>query len=127
MRLALVLCLAGALIATAAGSSRDPFEVALMAQAPAVNGRWVVKADFYGTTRYLTLQLEERAGRLTGTFAGDPLDGTVTGARVHFVSRDGQGGTSEVDGMTDNATITARVVQRSPGDPTSLIFHFTAT
>jgi len=33
-------------------------------------GRWMVSADFYGTSRYYSLQLEEKGDTLSGTFLG---------------------------------------------------------
>ncbi|HKW65465.1 MAG TPA: acetamidase/formamidase family protein [Candidatus Acidoferrum sp.] len=60
-----------------------------------MSGRWIVNADVYGTPIYYQLHLKEEAGKLTGDFSGDKLEGTVTGNAIHFVAKDENGGTEE--------------------------------
>ncbi len=115
MRVVAVACAAAALSATVDAAESS------------VAGRWVVKADFFGSTRYLTLRLEQQGERLTGTFAGDRLEGTLRGSQLHFVSKDDQGGSDEVDGTVEDGRMTARAVEKRPVNPTPLAFRFTAT
>ncbi|HEX5282998.1 MAG TPA: acetamidase/formamidase family protein, partial [Bryocella sp.] len=53
-----------------------------------MTGKWQVTAEFYGTPMYAPLQLEQTGTKLTGKFHGDKLEGTVDGAKVHFVAMD---------------------------------------
>jgi hypothetical protein len=41
-----------------------------------LSGRWVVNADFYGTSIYFSLELNQQGEKITGNFDGDKLDGT---------------------------------------------------
>jgi amidase len=90
-------------------------------------GRWVVKADFFGTVRYLQLQLERSGERLTGRWSGDALEGTLRGNRVQFVAKDARGGTTEVEATMNGGSMTGTIVDASPGDPAPVKFTFTAT
>jgi amidase len=91
-----------------------------------VTGRWVLAADYYGSTRYLRLQLDSRDGHLTGAFNGDPLEGTLAGTHLHFLAKNNNGSTSEVDASVQQNAMSGTVVQCSPTDP-SVTFHFSAT
>ena len=101
----------------------------LFAQAPdqtsSLAGRWVLTQDFYGTQRYVRMQLEQNGDKLSGTFLGDKLDGTVSGSRVHFVAKDDSGGTSEVEATVENGKMTGEAVQKGPDNPVVSRFHFT--
>ena len=95
-------------------------------QAASVAGRWVLTADFYGTVRYLSLQLQQQGLRLTGSWNGSDLEGSVAGAHLHFTAKTAQGGTIEVDGSVERGSMAGTVVQRDLEDPT-ISFHFTGT
>jgi amidase len=71
-----------------------------------LTGRWLVTADFYGTPRYLNLDLEQQGEKLTGKFSGDKLEGTVKGDTIYFLARDEQGGTDEVKGPLKGGVFT---------------------
>src|SRR5262249_25080317 len=60
-----------------------------------VSGRWTVSADFYGTPLYFPLELNQQGEKLTGNFAGDKLDGTVTSNSIRFLAKDELGGTED--------------------------------
>jgi len=60
-----------------------------------LTGKWVVKADFWGSSIFYRLELKDDAGRLTGNFGGDKLEGTVTGNSVYFLAKDEEGGSEE--------------------------------
>lgn len=55
------------------------------------SGRWIVNADVYGTPIFFQMHLKEEAGKLTGDFSGDKLEGTITGNAIHFVAKDERG------------------------------------
>lgn len=93
-----------------------------------VSGRWIVNADFYGTTIFFQMHLKEEAGKLTGDFEGDKLEGTVEGNSIHFVAKDEQGGTEESTARMKDGTISGTIVFTDAGDPTHPRAHaFTAT
>src|SRR5882724_563597 len=72
--------------------------LATFAQTPSLSGRWIVTQDFFGTPRYMRLQLEQNGSKLTGELNGDKLEGAVSGATVHFIARNEQKDTFEVQG-----------------------------
>jgi len=78
-------------------------------QAASLTGRWVLTADFYGTVRYLRLQLQQQDLRLTGSWNGSDLEGSVDGAHLHFTVKTGQGSAIEVDGSVERGTMTGTV------------------
>ena len=82
------------------------------AAAPAgITGKWNVKADFYGTPLYFQMELKDEAGKLTGKFGGDKLEGSLSGNSIHFVAKDDGGGKEECtatlkDGVISDFEIT---------------------
>src|SRR3984885_1461999 len=94
---------------------------------PAISGRWVVAADFYGTPITFSLELHEQGGKLTGNFAGDKLEGSLSGDSVHFLAKDEQGGTEECKATVRGDTISGNVIFTDAGDPAHPESHkFTA-
>jgi hypothetical protein len=85
---------------------------------PDVSGKWIVNAEFFGTTISFRMHLKEEAGKLTGDFDGDKLQGTVTGNSIHFVAKDEQGGTEESTATVKDGTISGTIVFTDAGDPT---------
>jgi acetamidase/formamidase len=63
----------------------------------------------------MTLTLQD--GKLTGVFAGDKLEGTLTGNALHFIARDEDNDTSEFTGIFNGTTITGTVVEIDASDP----------
>jgi amidase len=93
-----------------------------------VSGRWIVSADFYGTTIFFQMHLKEEAGKLTGDFGGDKLEGTVTGNAIHFVAKDEQGGTEQCTATIRESAMSGTMVFTDAGDPAHPGTHaFTAT
>jgi acetamidase/formamidase len=82
-----------------------------------ISGRWIVNVDFYGTPIYFQLELKEEAGKLTGKFGGDKLDGTVRGDSIHFVAKDEQGGTEECTATVKEGAMAGTIVFTDAGDP----------
>jgi acetamidase/formamidase len=93
-----------------------------------VSGRWIVNADVFGTPLYYQMHLKEEAGKLMGDFAGDKLEGTITGNSIHFIAKDEQGGTEECAATVKDGTISGSIVFTDAGDAAHPHAHtFTAT
>lgn len=79
------------------------------AQTPGLTGKWFVTADFYGTPINFPMELNQQGDKLTGKFGGDKLEGTVSGASIHFLAKDDQGGTEEMTGAIHGGGISGTV------------------
>ncbi len=88
----------------------------ILAQSPAVTGRWIVTQDFFGTPRYMRLQLEQNGSKLTGEFNGDKLEGTVSGNSIRFVTHNEQQDTFEIQGTITQGTLTATMIATNASD-----------
>src|SRR5258705_1638752 len=84
----------------------------------ALNGRWVVKADFFGSPIYFGLLLEQQGEKLTGNFDGDKLEGGVSGGRIHFLAKDEHGGTEEGNATASGGTVTGSAIFVESSDST---------
>jgi amidase len=94
---------------------------------PAQSGRWIVKADFYGTPLYFRMELNRQGDQLTGNFGGDKLEGTVKGDTLRFLAKDTEGGSEEGQGTWSGATLSGSVVFVDSDDPAHPVTHqFTA-
>jgi amidase len=99
-----------------------------LAQPPAVTGRWVATADFYGTPLNLQMELNQRGDKITGNFGGDRLEGALTGNSIHFLAKDEQGGAEELTATVKGGSISGTIVFVDAGDPEHPTSHkFTAT
>src|SRR5215472_11150946 len=93
-----------------------------------VTGRWIINADVYGSPIFYQMHLKEGAGKLTGDFGGDKLEGTITGHAIHFVAKDDQGGTEECTATLKDGTMSGTIVFTDAGDPTHPVTNaFTGT
>jgi amidase len=90
------------------------------------SGRWNVTADLFGTPRYFTLQLEEKAGHVTGQFIGNNMEGTFDGTTLHVIARDKEGGTDEITAAVAKEKMTGTLIEKSPDDPNPLKLDMTA-
>ena len=100
------------------------------AQSLSLSGKWFATADFYGTTLNFPLQLSQQDNKLTGTFDGDKLEGTLTGNAIHFLAKDDRGGTEELTGTVQSAggAISGTIVFTDADDKDHPATHsFTAT
>ena len=108
--------------------------IVLTAQTPStqapqpLTGRWLITSDYFGTTRYLRLDLEQKTDQkpeqLTGTLNGTQLKGCVTGSHLALTGTSSDGGTSTSQpACSSNLTVakpicgrnmSARQVTRSP-------------
>lgn len=101
---------------------------AALPSAGTLSGRWMVTADFKGTPLYFNLELEQQGDRLTGNFGGDKLEGSVSGATIHFLAKDDHGGTEEGRGTLTGGTVFGTVIFTNGDDPGHPASHpFTAT
>lgn len=115
-------------IVSANGSRAADAQDAARVSNAGVSGRWIVNADFYGTTLFYQMHLQEETGNLVGDFAGDKLEGTVTGNTIHFVAKDEQGGTEACTATVKDGTMSGTIVFTDAGDPAHPSTHaFTAT
>jgi acetamidase/formamidase len=81
-----------------------------------LSGRWVVTTDIYGNPLAQKLTLKSDAGKLTGKFDGDDLEGTVNGNAIHFVAKDKDGNTSEYNGIISGDTFSGNADMNETGD-----------
>lgn len=115
-------------IVSANGSHAADAQDAPRASSAGVSGRWLVNADLYGTPVFYQMHLKEESGKLIGDFAGDKLEGTVTGNTIHFVAKDEQGGTEECKATVKEGSMSGTFVFTDAGDPAHPSTHaFTAT
>jgi acetamidase/formamidase len=79
-------------------------------QTPApLNERWQMTADFYGTTRYMRLDLNQSdTAHVTGTFNGVTLTGSNTGGHLLIEGTD-KDNHVKVDAQQDHDTLTGTV------------------
>jgi hypothetical protein len=91
-----------------------------LSQAPVPSpGRWLITADFYGTRRYMPLELSGTADRLTGTLGGVALTGS------HLAGSNSSGDTAEIDATLSEEKLTGGITQTIPKD-VPVHFSFTA-
>jgi amidase len=81
----------------------------------AVSGRWTVNADFYGVATYNPLTLEQQGEKLTGDFGGDKLEGTFSGNAIHFLAKDDEGGTEELQDTVQGGVMSGTIVFADAG------------
>src|SRR5215471_9075488 len=96
-------------------------------QPGSLTGKWIVSADFYGTSLFLTMELEQQGGKLTGKFDGDKLEGTLTGDALRFLAKDDQGGSEDVKATVQGDTIIGTAVFVDGSNPSKPVTRqFTA-
>src|SRR5438477_2455394 len=95
---------------------------------PALTGRWIASSDFYGSTLYFGMELQQDGEKLTGKFDGDKLEGSVAGGSIKFLAKDEHGGTEDAKGTLQNGTITGTITFMNSDDPAHPETHtFVAT
>lgn len=96
------------------------------AQVPAPTpGRWLITADFYGSRRYIPLELSGTADKLAGKFSGITLAGSVQNGRLHLAGSNPSGDTTEIEAAVGENKLTGTIKQTSPRDA-PVEFSFTA-
>src|SRR3954447_5223072 len=91
-----------------------------------LTGRWVMTADFFGTPRFLRLDLQEQSGGITGTYNGIKLTGKLTGSHLELSGKGESGNTAKLTGTFNDSTLSGSVTLTDPADPLPVIFSFNA-
>jgi amidase len=81
--------------------------LAAPAQTPSLAGRWLVSANYFGTPLYYRLNVEQTGDKLTATYRGYKLEGTLNGTSFHLSAKDEQNNTDELIGTITNGTLQA--------------------
>ena len=87
-------------------------------------GRWLITADFYGSRRYMSLDLSGTADKLSGNFSGMTLAGSVQNGRFHLAGSNKSGDTAEIDAAVSQDKLTGSITQTNPKD---VLLHFSFT
>jgi len=92
-----------------------------------LTGRWIVTIDFYGTPQIGQMELDQQSDKLTGKFGGDKLEGTVKGNAIHFLAKDEEGGSEEINATLQNGAMAGAAILIDGSDPSHPVTHqFTA-
>jgi amidase len=122
-------CVLGCFLALAAFSVQG--QAVQAGEHPQLSGRWLVRADIYGTPVYLRLELDQQGEKLTGTSNGDKLEGAVNGNSIHFLvkpsslMKDGEDGAEELTGTIEHGVISGTMIWTeadNPAHPTRVQF-----
>ena len=99
---------------------------AAFAQEPVpLPGQWLITADFYGSRRYISLELSGTADTLTSKFGGMTIAGSIQNGHLHLAGSNPSGDTTDIDGTFTGSKLTGTIKQTSPRD-TPVEFSFTA-
>jgi len=78
---------------------RDCLTLALLAVPPLapqttqpLTGKWTITANYFGTTRYYSLDIVQQADKVSGTFNGTKFDAVLVGTSLQIQVPWGQGG-----------------------------------
>ncbi len=78
-----------------------------VAQTSSVAGHWVVSTDYLGTPAYFRLNLEQDGEKLTGTYRGYKMEGTVHDGAFRLSAKDEHGNTEELVGSVSDGKLQA--------------------
>ena len=78
-----------------------------------LTGHWLITADFFGTSLNASMDLSQQGDKITGTFRGGKVEGTVSGNAVHFVAKDEEGNKSECTATIQSGVLTGTFVVTS--------------
>lgn len=95
-------------------------------QTQPLTGRWLLTSDFFGSPRYMRLDLDQTPEQLTGTFGGTKLQGTLTGSHLALTGKSSDGGTATVDATVQSNTFAGTLTLTNPNE-NPITFKFTAT
>ncbi len=97
-----------------------------VAQTTSLSGRWVVTEDFFGTPRYLRLQLEQKGSAISGDLNGDKVEGTANGSLIHLAAHNGNSDSLDIQGTLSNGVFTGTLVATSVDGKQSSTFSLSA-
>ena len=86
-----------------------------------LTGKWFITADWYGTPRYMSVDIKQDGDKLTGKFNGMPLEGTASGGTIHYVATNGQGPSAETQAVLDNGVLKGTLTLSAPGDTPAVV------
>jgi len=93
-----------------------------------LTGSWIATGDMYGTTTYFRIELKQEGEKLTGTFAGKKLEGSISGSTLHLLATNADGYTAEANVTLKNGTLSGTSVETDASDKTHpMTYPFTAT
>ncbi len=102
------------------------FTLALSAQAPQpLTGRWLLTCDYYGTTRYYRLDLDEQSREVSGTLNGTKLSGSLTGGHLTLSGQSDSGAVTAIAATVQGAAFAGTLTLATPSD-VPLAFRFSA-
>lgn len=101
--------------------------MSVLAQQPASpKERWQVTADFYGSMRYFSLEMDRHdAAHVTGKFSGTELTGSLEGKHLLLNGKDPDGSTTEIDATVAGEMMEGKIHGGNPAEP-PLLFSFKA-
>jgi amidase len=88
-------------------------------------GRWLITADFYGSRRYIPLELSGTADKMTSKFGTTTITGSIQNGHLHLAGSNSSGDTTDIDATVSQDKLTGTIKQTSPRD-TPVQFSFTA-
>lgn len=88
-------------------------------------GQWLITADFYGSRRYIPLDLSGTADTLTSKFGAITITGSIQNGHLHLAGSNPSGDTTDIDATLGANKLTGTIKQTSPRD-TPIAFSFTA-
>ena len=62
-----------------------------------LTGHWNADVNYLGTHLYNGFDLDQQGEKLTGKLSGDALAGSIEGSSFHFLVKDNDGGTKQVN------------------------------
>ena len=83
-----------------------------------LSGRWIITAEYLGTSVNLSMEFKQDGNKLTGNFDGDKLEGTVAGNSVHFLAKDDQGGSEEGTATVQGNSMSGTIIYIEGSNPT---------
>jgi acetamidase/formamidase len=92
-----------------------------------LTGSWIATADFYGTTVYLRIELDQQAHRLAATISGRRLSGSIEGSTIHLVETTPRDSKLDLTATLQNGTLSGHSSDLDANDHShDLIYTFTA-
>lgn len=82
-----------------------------------LTGSWLLTADYYGTTRYMALDLEQQGSKLVGRFRTRELEGFVEDKVISFSTKNDRGDKEVVKCRIEGRRLIGSVVATCQKDP----------
>lgn len=92
-----------------------------------LTGHWVVATDLYGTSLYKAMDLTQQHEKISGTYAGQKVQGSFKNGSLHFVAEDETGGETVDATLVDGALSGVIVDSDNANKEHPARYTFTAT